>query len=90
MMTELRLSLDNVNLADMSDDIESLVSLPENVLDLSPSFRRLLFDLEDALVEATSPDGDGSVPSASSEWVPQRVWTGPTKVARPGLPFRRG
>ena len=48
---QLRVDIDEAELSDATSDIQQLLALDRELLDLSPSFRRVLFDLEDAFVE---------------------------------------
>lgn len=50
-VTDLRLRADGDELWDAAADLESVLDLDGTALDLSPAFRRLLFDLEETLIE---------------------------------------
>lgn len=50
-VTDLRLRADDDELWDAAADLEAVLDLDGRALDLSPAFRRLLFDLEEALIE---------------------------------------
>jgi hypothetical protein len=50
-VTELRLRTTEEDLEDATGDIETVLDLDGTVLDLSPGFRRLLLELEDAFLE---------------------------------------
>ncbi|HZT16875.1 MAG TPA: hypothetical protein VFA19_13095 [Gaiellaceae bacterium] len=48
---ELRIVIDETEVGDASADIQELLDLDKELFDLSPSFRRILFDIEDGIAD---------------------------------------